>query len=373
VLECYNTGMKPKTAVCLLLFLAALCTAAERRLVRDPVGFCWTPEAMGRLIACLEKRAGPIPALPATPVAAISPHDDFLYAGTVYFPLFRRLRVREAIIFGVTHGAVRKEIGDPEGVLLLDGHRQWIGPYGPVAVSSLRERIRAGLDPADFVVSDKAHELEHSIEALLPFLQHYNRTVAITPIMVTAMPLERMEALAGRLAGIIAAHLKERGLQLGRDAVILVSADANHYGPDFNNEFFGTGEPAHRAAVAQDRRFIRDYLEGPLRPERVRGLTGELWGATYRDVRNTYWCGKYSIPFGLLVADATARLSLGRLLTGRLLNYGDTCSLGVLPLSGDGFGITAPFSLQHWVSFFSADFRAGPPVRPVDERPVVDY
>ena len=47
-------------------------------------------------------------------VAGISPHDDYLYAGRVYYPLFKNLRTREAVIFGVTHGTVRKEIGDPQ-------------------------------------------------------------------------------------------------------------------------------------------------------------------------------------------------------------------------------------------------------------------
>ena len=47
-------------------------------------------------------------------VAGISPHDDFLYAGQVYFPLFRSVKPKEVVIFGVTHGTVRKEIGDPQ-------------------------------------------------------------------------------------------------------------------------------------------------------------------------------------------------------------------------------------------------------------------
>ncbi len=344
----------------MLPLAAALLPSAGERPVRDPVGFCWTPAAMARLVACLEERAGPEVAAPAAPVAAVSPHDDYLYAGPVYFPLFRSLRVREAIVFGVTHAAVRREIGDPEGVLLLDAYTAWTGPYGPVPVSPLRERIRAGLAPGDTVVSDRAHELEHSIEALLPFLQHGSREVAITPVMVTAMPFRRMEELAGRLAPIVAGYLREKNLQLGRDAVILVSADANHYGPDFQNTCFGEGEAGHRAATANDRRLIRDHLEGPLSARRLQALAGELWGATPRDGGRTTWCGKFSIPLGLLVADRVARAALGRPLRGRLLRYGDTCSLGVLPLAGDGFGITAPFSLRHWVGFFSAAWDIAP-------------
>ena len=47
----------------------------------------------------------------------------------------------------------------------------------------------------DFIVSNKAQSIEHSIEALIPFLQYYNRDLKITPIMVTQMPFERMDEL----------------------------------------------------------------------------------------------------------------------------------------------------------------------------------
>jgi hypothetical protein len=46
----------------------------------------------------------------------------------------------------------------------------------------------------------------------------------------------------------------------------------------------------------------------------------------------------------------------GRGLKGRVFRYSDTYSEGVLPLKKAGFGITAPFSLKHWVGFFSAGF-----------------
>jgi len=46
----------------------------------------------------------------------------------------------------------------------------------------------------------------------------------------------------------------------------------------------------------------------------------------------------------------------GRGLRGQVFRYSDTYSEGVLPLKKAGFGITAPFSLKHWVGFFSAGF-----------------
>ncbi|MBN2345964.1 MAG: AmmeMemoRadiSam system protein B [Candidatus Aminicenantes bacterium] len=339
----------------LLAALALRVQSQDIRPVRDDVGFCWQRPQMERLmgqLAALDDLRVSHQGL----VAGISPHDDYLYAGRVYYPLLAKLRTREAVIIGVTHGTVRKEIGDPKGVLILDEFPAWTGLSGPVAISPLRERIMREMGKNDFIVSNKAHSLEHSIEALVPWLQFANPDIRITPIMVTAMPFERMEELAGRLAGVLAGYVRENKLQLGRDIVFLVSADANHYGRDFANTPFGEDEQAHARGTAEDRRIAGDLVEGALTVEKIRRLTGELWGKTYLDYGGSYWCGKYDIPFGLLAILETVRQASGCGLRGRLLRYSDTYSEGVLPLPKAGFGITAPFSLRHWVGFLSAGF-----------------
>jgi len=347
--------------VWLAVFLAAGGLAGQdARPVKDDVGFCWNPASMKRLVdhlAARETEAFPAENL----VAAVSPHDDYLYAGRLYYPLFKVLRAKEVVIFGVTHGAVRKEIKDPQSVLILDEYAAWPGVLKPVGVSPLREYIKAHLDKSAVLVSNRAHQLEHSIEALLPFLQYFNPDVTITPIMVAPMPFEKMEEISGRLASVIAAYMKERGLSAGRDVFFLISSDGNHYGQDFNNSPFGEGEKAWETALALDRRLIQSYLTGPLEASKIRGLTGELWGATYLDYRNTYWCGKYSVPFGLLAAVKVVRLTDGKGLAGRLFRYSDTYSEGVLPLTKTGMGTTAPFSLRHWVSFFTIGYYLNTP------------
>jgi AmmeMemoRadiSam system protein B len=342
-----------------LFFLLASCALAglgqEARPVRDDVGFCWQRPQMGRLLDLLATTA-PADVPSRDLVAGISPHDDYLYAGRVYYPLFHKLRTREAVIFGVTHGVVRKEIGDPKGILILDEFPGWTGLSGPAAISPLREWLKKHLPREDYTVSNQAHALEHSIEALVPFLQYANPNIKITPIMVTAMPFERMEELSGRLAAALAAYIRENKLQLGRDIVFLISADANHYGRDFDNIPFGEDEKAHEQGISQDRRIAGSLVDGTLDDEKIRGLTRELWGASYLDYRNTYWCGKYDIPFGLLAVRKAVRAVTGRNLKGKLLRYSDTYSEGVLPLKQAGFGITAPYSLKHWVGFFAAGF-----------------
>jgi AmmeMemoRadiSam system protein B len=350
----YNGCMK-KTTFFFLLGWALVCLGQEVRPVRDDVGFCWQRPQMRRLMDLLARtgqRDFPVRGL----VAGISPHDDYLYAGTVYYPLFKNLRTKEAVIFGVTHGTVRKEIGDPHDILLLDDFHSWPGLSGETGISPLRDWLKNRLQKEDYVVSNQAHALEHSIEALVPFLQYNNPGIKITPVMVTAMPFEKMDRLSERLAEALAGYIRENKLQLGRDIFFLISADANHYGHDFDNIPYGEDEKAHEQGTKRDSHIARALVNGTLDSQKIVKLTQELWGASYLDYRDTYWCGKYDIPFGLLTIAKTVKKITGRNLKGNLLRYSDTYSEGVLPLKKAGFGITAPYSLKHWVGFFSAGF-----------------
>jgi AmmeMemoRadiSam system protein B len=340
-------------AACLMIVSAR--AGQETRPVRDDVAYCWNPSSMKALVAYLESQEKDRFRSEGL-VAAISPHDDYLYAGRVYYPLFRLLRAKEVVIFGVTHSIVRKEISGLDSVLILDEYKSWPGVTKPVAPSELREYLKERLERACFVINNRAHALEHSIEALLPFLQYFNPDVRITPIMVAPMPFVRMDEVSTKLAGVVAEYIAERRLAPGKDIAFLISADGNHYGQDFNNTAFGDGEKAWEAARALDRRLIASYLTGEMDSGKVEGLTRELWGKTYLDYRNTYWCGKYSIPFGLLAAEKIVGLTAHRKLTGRLFRYSDTYSEGALPLTKTGLGTTAPFSLRHWVSFCSVGF-----------------
>ncbi|MCX8160739.1 MAG: AmmeMemoRadiSam system protein B [Candidatus Saccharicenans sp.] len=322
------------------------------RPVRDDVGFCWKAESMRILVdylAAQEKETFKSDGL----VAAISPHDDYLYAGRLYYPLFNIIRAKEAVIFGVTHGTVRNEIKGLDSLLILDDYQLWPGVLKPVEISPLRSYLRKHLRAEYFTVNNRAHELEHSIEALIPFLQYFNPDIKITPIMVAPMPLDKMKEISGELARVITAYLKENGLRPGRDIFFLISADGNHYGKDFNNLAFGEGQEAWEKALAFDRNLIDNYLTGRISEKKVAGLTGELWGKTYLDYKSSYWCGKYSIPFGLLTVRQVMRRMAGSNVRGELIRFSDTYSEGVLPLKKIGLGTTAPFSLRHWVSFCS--------------------
>ncbi len=67
------------------------------RPIRDDVGFGWNQDSLKILIdylAANEKETFRSEGL----VAAISPHDDYLYAGRLYYPLFNLIRAKEVVI-----------------------------------------------------------------------------------------------------------------------------------------------------------------------------------------------------------------------------------------------------------------------------------
>lgn len=323
------------------------------RPVRDNVGYCWQGGQFDLFIKWLDENSSGDEFVSENLVAGISPHDDYLYAGKVYYPLFKLIKCKEVVIFGVTHGTVRREINDPKNILILDEFDKWKGPYGNVEISPLREIIKQKLNQEYYIVSNKAHTIEHSIEGLIPFLQHYNRDVKITPVMVTGMPFEKMDTLSDALADIIAGYIKENNLKLGKDIFFLISNDANHYGEDFDNQPYGLDAEAHRLAVENDRKIAKENFNGRISKDKIKILSGELWPEAGVTANCPLWCGRYPLVFGLLTIDKIAK-DAGRKINSKLFIYSDTWTEGVLPFKKSNMGITAPYSLKHWVGFFSA-------------------
>lgn len=327
----------------------------ELRPVRDDVGYCWQSDRFDLFINWLDTNCSDNKFESENLIAGISPHDDYLYAGKVYYPLYKLIDVKEVLILGVIHSTVRREINDPKNILILDEFDKWKGPYSDVEVSPLRDIIKHQLNPQNYMVSNTAQSLEHSIEGLIPFLQHYNRGVKITPIMITGMPFEKMDSLSTDLAEIISSYVKDNNLKLGKDIFFLISNDSNHYGEDFENQPYGLDENAHQLATDNDKRIAAETFNGSVTDNKIKKLSGELWQEAGVKTECPLWCGKYSTVFGLLTINKIV-VEFGSKLTGKVFKYSDTWTEGVLPVKGTKMGITAPYSLKHWVGFLSAGF-----------------
>lgn len=342
----------------LLIVLMLICELYSQnvRPIRDNVGFCWDEKEMKNFVEYLENNSITEDNYKENLIAAISVHDDYLYAGNVYYPLFKMINAKEVIIFGVTHSSVKKEINLPKEILILDNFDSWKGIYNDVKISPLREIIKSKLDRKYFIVNNKAHEIEHSIEALIPFLQFYNPDVKITPIMVTQMSVEKMEEISLQLSKIISDYIKANRLKLGKDIFILISNDANHYGEDFNNSPYGLDLNAHQMAIENDQRIINEYLMGIVEPEKIKNLAKEILPEEANQNIIPLWCGRYPIIFGLLTLNQLKNFLGIKNIEGRLIKYSDTFTEKVLPFKNSKMGTTAPFSLKHWVGFFTLGF-----------------
>jgi AmmeMemoRadiSam system protein B len=290
---------------------------------------------------------------------AIAPHDDYAYAGFMYPLVLRNLAAPVVIIFGVAHKA--RQLG-LEDQLVFDSFTHWPGPYGDIAVSALREKIMAALPQGSYRVSDEMQSIEHSVEAKLPFLQHYNRGVEFVPILVPYMSFARMNELAPQLARAIASIIDDECLQWGADVALVASTDAVHYGDEGwgGRDFalYGANAEGYAKALVLERKIMHECFEGDLQPEKIERFTRyTLADHDHREYKWT-WCGRYSVPFGLLTAWHLQQL-LGALpLVGTILGYATSLEGQRIKVDDlDGMGVTAAATLRHWVGYADVGFR----------------
>ncbi len=328
----------------------AVPSAGDVRGQLDGVGFARTAEQMRKVFELsgappLPERLGEAP--PPGVVGAVCPHDDHLYAGRVYRATLPLVTAKTVVVVGVFH---RFRRFDAKDVLVFDTYRAWRAPDGEVPVSPLREELLARLPKGDAVADAAMHDSEHSVETIVHWLRHARKDVEIVPVLVPSMGWARLSELGERLGAALAEVAKTRGLALGRDLAVVVSADAVHYGADFRHVPFGDGGiDAYAKATSRDVAMLR-ALGGPLEASRTKAFYETCVDpASPGDYRVT-WCGRFSIPLGLV---ALARLGrdLGPPLEARPLAYATSVGAPELPVRGDGLGETAPANLYHFVGY----------------------
>lgn len=283
-------------------------------------------------------------------VGAIAPHDDYLYAGRVYVHALREIEAPLVILVGVSHTARRRMVQDK---LIFESFDSWRGPYGDCPVSPLREEIIKALPEEVVLVSDEMHGEEHSLEAFIPFLQYYNRDVRILPVLVSRLRGSLFDEAAALLASAVFDATRRRGMSLGADYVILISADCVHYGDDGwggrNYAPFGVDREGYEKAVQQDLSIVRDCLTRTLDREHITCFRERVEREDFLWPYKVTWCGVYSIPFGLSVLLHLAERTGMEPPDGYLLRYGTSIDPGKLPIEDVGLGVTNINTLRHWV------------------------
>lgn len=317
---------------------------------RDTVGFAFASKQME---AVWELSATP-PAPehlgdpPAPGVAGvICPHDDYMYAGRVYRQVLPLVTAKTVVLVGVFH---RYRVFGAHDVLVFDPYRTWRAPDGEIRVSELRREVLAALAPGEWVQDAAMHDSEHSLEAITNWLKHMNPAVEILPIIVPSASFARLQTLAGDLASALATSMKKRGWLLGGDVAVVISSDAVHYGADFGYTPYGEGGvDAYVAACKKDRELLRGPLAGPLTPDKIRTFYETCVNPDKPDEYRLTWCGRFSIPTGLLLLNRLAADMGDGVPVGHPVAYDTSVGVPELPLRPYGLGTTAPANLYHFV------------------------
>jgi len=325
-------------------------SAGDVRGQRDIVGYAATPEGMAKTWQLSAE--GPMPEsydarLAPGVIGVIGPHDDYVFAGRVYRKIFPLVTAKTVVIVGVFHGYRRFDARDQ---LVFDPYRAWASPDGEITVSPLREELIAALPPAMAAKDAAAHDFEHSVEGIAYFLKHARADVEIVPVIIPAASFERLSAEASALADALAAAMKKRGWQLGRDVAIVISADATHYGDDFKHTPFGAGGvEAFMRAMARDRSIVKDTLGGPFSADKARTFYSTVVDPANPDQYRVTWCGRFSVTLGtMLIEDTARRLGMGP-VRGVAVALGSSVDTPELQLKDAGMGATAPANLYHFV------------------------
>jgi MEMO1 family protein len=287
----------------------------------------------------------------------ISPHDDYSYVGNLYPAALEHIKAGTVILFGVAHKAKLMNLQDQ---LIFDSYKAWKGPFGPVKVSEIREAIIENLPTDIFQVNDSMQRMEHSVEAIIPFLQYFNRNVEIVSILVPYMSFDRMQEISVPLSKAIQKATVDKGMVWGKDFAIIISTDAVHYGDEDwggkNFAIYGTDSAGYKQAIAHDHE-IMDTLSGILTPQKVKEFCKfTVDDNDFKEYKWT-WCGRYSVPMGLLTAYDLNRLLQNTPLTGKQVGYANSIDHPALEVKNLGMGFTAPASMHHWVGYAAIVYR----------------
>ncbi len=288
--------------------------------------------------------------------AAISPHDDYKYAGRLYYESLRGINAPNIILIGVAHRARNFYLKDK---IIFGNFTHWESPYGKIKVSSINSEIISELSSDVYTVHDSMQVLEHSLVAIIPFIHRKNRNVEIVPILVPYINYKTIDKISNDLTLAVTTILKEKNWEYGKDLAIVISNDAVHYGDEqWSADLapFGTDNQGTENARQQDLEIINTCLVDEINSDKIK------WFTQYTVQKEDYkeykwvWCGRYSVPFGLAFANKLNLLTNNEALIGTLLEYQSSIDHNLIMVEDLGMGTTAIATQHHWVAYTSIKY-----------------
>jgi MEMO1 family protein len=177
-----------------------------------------------------------------TLLGGVVPHAGWMYSGRTAAQVFAALAAAKPETY-VLLGAVHQWFGRKGGIFPSGG---WMTPLGelPVDADVASAILEAG--HGSMLSSPAAHDMEHSIEVQLPFIQALSPGAKIVPIaMPPVLEAVRMgEAIGSALAGI------------SKRVMVVASTDLTHYGMDYGTPDRGPLSQAMDWMHENDRRIV---------------------------------------------------------------------------------------------------------------------
>ncbi len=334
--------------------ISDLASSENIRPLKDTIGFARYPWQMDSLMSRISK-AGWTPSSSAPLKMAICPHDDYTYVGRLYPDLLQNIKAPNLILIGVAHKAAQMNIEDS---LVFDSYTAWKGPWKNIPVSDVREEIYSVLAKKYAIINDTLQKVEHSVEALIPFLQYFNRDISIVSILVPAMSPDRMQDCGKALAEAIRMVADKHNWLWGKDYAIVVTTDAVHYGnEDWGGKdmaYFGCDSIGNAKARKHESEIIENCFTGVVTPEKIRSFNNyTLNPENYREYVWT-WCGRYSLPVAMYTS---YYLNGSQPLSGELAGYSTSITSEHIKVDDLRMGTTAIATDCHWVGYAALGYR----------------
>jgi len=284
--------------------------------------------------------------------AVICPHDDYAYAAGLYKKTLSSIKANTIVLIEVAHRARNFDLKDK---IVFGSFKEWKTAYGTIKISPLRDRLLSLIPDSTYIIQNEMMQLEHSLEAITPFLQQNNKSVQIIPMLVPYNSFENMNSFSEVIAQALANLMRENNLNYGEDLAVVISSDAIHYGNEgwgnSNLAPFGVDSVGTSKAYLKDLDIIKNFLTEEISKEGI----SEFNKVTVKEENymeyNWTWCGRYSIPFGVLMANKLNLILHNKPLYGELVDYRSSIHNKHIKVDDLGMGTTAPAKNTHWVGY----------------------
>ncbi len=184
-------------------------------LIRSPaVAGTFYPSDPAELGAAVDAYVRDAVAGPKEPVpkAVIAPHAGYVYSGPVAGSAYAQIaelrgKIERVVLIGPAHRVALSGLA----TLAAEAFRT---PLGDVPIDS--EAVEEALRFPQVHLLDEAHDLEHSLEVHLPFLQRVLGTISIVPLVAGDATPDEMADVLDAVWG-------------GPETFIVISSDLSHY------------------------------------------------------------------------------------------------------------------------------------------------